>query len=73
MLVQEQDILLAEGRRLENEHKMTCMMLDKIYANIHSVSYSKEWKEKIHAFQRNIEMRAECLFMLKQNENSFEL
>lgn len=35
MLVQEQDILLAEGRRLENEHKMTCMMLDKIYANIH--------------------------------------
>ena len=34
---------------------------------------TKEWKEKIHAFQRNIEMRAECLFMLKQNENSFEL
>ena len=32
-----------------------------------------EWEEKIHAFQRNIEMRAECLFMLKQNENSFEL
>ena len=44
MLVQEQDILLAEGRRLENEHKMTCMMLDKIYANIHSVSYSKDIK-----------------------------
>lgn len=32
-----------------------------------------EWKEKIHAFQQNIEMRAECLFTLKQNENTFEL
>ena len=32
-----------------------------------------EWNEKIHAFQHNIEMRAECLFMLKQNEISFEL
>lgn len=32
-----------------------------------------EWEEKIHAFQHNIEMRAECLFMLKQSENSFEL
>jgi len=32
-----------------------------------------EWEEKIHAFQQNIEMRAECLFMLKQSENSFEL
>ena len=34
---------------------------------------TEEWNKKIHAFQRNIEMRAECLFMLKQNENSFEL
>lgn len=34
---------------------------------------TEEWKRKIHAFQRNIEMRAECLFMLKQNENFFEL
>ena len=42
MLIQEQDFLLAEGRRLENEHKMTCMMLDKIFENIHSVSYSKD-------------------------------
>ena len=34
---------------------------------------NSEWKEKIHAFQHNIEMRAECLYMLKQSENSFEL
>lgn len=34
---------------------------------------TSEWKEKIHTFQQNIEMRAECLFMLKQNESSFEL
>lgn len=40
---------------------------------IHIPERTREWKEKIHAFQRNIEMRAECLFMLKQNENSFEL
>ncbi len=32
-----------------------------------------EWEKKIHAFQHNIEMRAECLYLLKQNENSFEL
>lgn len=32
-----------------------------------------EWNEKIHAFQRNIEMRAECLHMLRQSENTFEL
>lgn len=32
-----------------------------------------EWEEKIHAFQRNIEMRAECLYLLKENEYSFEL
>lgn len=31
------------------------------------------WVEKIHAFQHNIEMRAECLFALKENENSFDL
>ena len=42
MLVQEQDVFLAESRRLENEQKMTCMMLDKIFENIHSVSYSKD-------------------------------
>lgn len=42
MLVQEQDTFLAESRRLENEQKMTCMMLDKIFENIHSVSYSKD-------------------------------
>lgn len=34
---------------------------------------TSEWNEKIHTFQHNIEMRAECLFMLRQNENSFEL
>ena len=34
---------------------------------------SQEWTNKIHAFQRNIEMRAECLFALKESENSFEL
>lgn len=42
MLVQAQDTFLAESRRLENEQKMTCMMLDKIFENIHSVSYSKD-------------------------------
>ena len=42
MLVQEQDIYLAESKRLENDQKMTCMMLDKIFENIHSVSYSKD-------------------------------
>ena len=42
MLVQDQDVFLAESKRLENEQKMTCMMLDKIYKNIHSVSYSKD-------------------------------
>ena len=42
MLVQEQDIFLAESKRLENEQKMTCMMLDKIFENLHSVSYSKD-------------------------------
>lgn len=41
-LVQEQDRLTAEGKRLENEHKMTCMMLDKVLNSIHSVSYSKD-------------------------------
>lgn len=34
---------------------------------------TKEWNEKIHAFQQNIEMRAECLCQLKQIEHSFEL
>ena len=42
MLIQERDLLLAEGKQLENERKMTCMMLDKIFENIHSVSYSKD-------------------------------
>lgn len=34
---------------------------------------TEEWTKKIHAFQHNIEMRAECLFALKESENSFEL
>ncbi len=42
MLIQEQELLLSEGKRLDNEQKMTYMMLDKIYKNIHSVSYSKD-------------------------------
>ena len=41
-LIQRQDLLSAEKKRLENEQKMTLMMLDKIYASIHSVSYSKD-------------------------------
>ena len=41
--------------------------------NIRIPDRTPEWKEKINAFQQNIEMRAECLFMLKQSENSFEL
>lgn len=34
---------------------------------------SDEWKEKINAFQENIEMRAACLFKLKENEHYFDL
>lgn len=32
-----------------------------------------EWNEKIHAFQENIETRAECLFNLRETEHSFDL
>ena len=32
-----------------------------------------EWKQKIHAFQNNIEMRAECLSSLRESEHTFEL
>lgn len=31
------------------------------------------WNKKIHAFQHNIEVRAKCLFNLKQTEHSFTL
>lgn len=34
---------------------------------------SDEWREKINAFQENIEMRAACLFRLKENEHYFDL
>lgn len=34
---------------------------------------TSEWNRKTNAFQYNIEMRAKCLFMLRQSENSFEL
>lgn len=40
---------------------------------IHIPARTPDWLEKIHAFQRNIEIRAECLFMLKQSESSFDL
>lgn len=33
----------------------------------------KEWIQKIHAFQYNIEMRAECLSNLRDSEHTFEL
>lgn len=33
----------------------------------------KEWDQKIHAFQYNIEMRAECLSNLRDSEHTFEL
>ena len=32
-----------------------------------------EWDEKTHAFQKNIETRAECLFNLRETEHSFDL
>lgn len=34
---------------------------------------TKEWTEKIQAFQQSIELRVECLRQLKKIENSFEL
>lgn len=34
---------------------------------------NREWNEKIHAFQNNIEMRARCLSQLKDLETSYEL
>lgn len=40
---------------------------------LHIPDRTPEWNEKIHTFQQNIEMRAECLFALKQSENTFEL
>ena len=33
----------------------------------------KAWDKKIHAFQKNIEMRAECLSQLSKNEHNYEL
>ena len=34
---------------------------------------NREWNEKIHAFQNNIEMRARCLSELKDMETNYEL
>ena len=34
---------------------------------------TQEWKNTIHAFQKSIEMRAECLSVLMKSEHTYEL